>query len=497
MAQLKKALNLYRASDLLTKAKKEGKNIMLIDSGTGNSGIAVLNPRTYDSYPVDRKTFQLKKPDSNGLDLVHVLRQSRMSGFQISTILNNIARRRNCVGTILGVPATKKYRDEHTGHFVKSLISELMMSKNMDQADFALANEENTTAAGKALAEEYHPDLFEDDQIILHDHPKFTWGHLKFLRKGYIDAYSAVAMGNLNQSKQKKERERKRKREKTAHRCRTSPIASALVESVGPLAVAIPLAESTALGRCPRSSKPLLLVVDAFNIAVAPFREQSSQSLSLRFTLFLWILKLFRFCLSSLRDDELALLCIFWWRIWFLRNNNCHGKKGIGDDSLLAWCESFLVAFWDANQVCLNGVSAANPSIVVWKPPVEGTIKINCDAALDMNRGVVGFGLVVRDFGGVVLASCVQHIQVNFSPLIAEAMTILRGINLAFDSNLIPFVIKTDALAVVKLIEAKSPSLADIGLVIGEIVSKLDMISQSSRMMIINICLEDNVADEA
>ncbi|KAK1550398.1 hypothetical protein Q3G72_018367 [Acer saccharum] len=93
-----------------------------------------------------------------------------------------------------------------------------------------------------------------------------------------------------------------------------------------------------------------------------------------------------------------------------------------------------------------------------------------------MNRGVVGFGLVVRDFGGVVLASFVQHIQVNFSPLIAEAMTILRGINLAFDSNLIPFVIKTDALAVVKLIEAKSPSLADIGLVIGEIVSKLDSI---------------------
>ncbi|KAK1587767.1 hypothetical protein Q3G72_016635 [Acer saccharum] len=160
-------------------------------------------------------------------------------------------------------------------------------------------------------------------------------------------------------------------------------------------------------------------------------------------------------------------------------------------------CESFLVAFWDANQVCLNGVSATNPSIVVWKPLVEGTIKINCDAALDMNRGVLGFGLVVRDFRGVVLVSCVQHIQANFSPLIAEAMTILQGINLAFDSNLIPFVIKTDALAVVKLIEAKSPSLANIGLVIGEIVSKLDMISQSSRMMIINKCLEDNVADEA
>ncbi|KAK1587816.1 hypothetical protein Q3G72_017098 [Acer saccharum] len=79
--------------------------------------------------------------------------------------------------------------------------------------------------------------------------------------------------------------------------------------------------------------------------------------------------------------------------------------------------------------------------------PLEGTVKVNCDAALDMNRGVVGFGLVIQDFRGMVLASSVQHIQANFSPLIAEAMAILRGINLAFD-----------ALAVVKLIEAKSSS---------------------------------------
>ncbi|KAK4847970.1 hypothetical protein QYF36_007681 [Acer negundo] len=127
--------------------------------------------------------------------------------------------------------------------------------------------------------------------------------------------------------------------------------------------------ESVALGfrrrtsRCPRSSKPLLLVIDAFTIAVA-------------------------------------------------HRSSYFGKKGIGDDSVLAWCESFLAAFWDANQ----------------------------------------------------------HIQANFSPLIAKAMTILQGINLAFDSNLIPIVIETDSLAMVKLIEAKSPSLANICLVIGEIV---------------------------
>ncbi|KAK1551814.1 hypothetical protein Q3G72_005253 [Acer saccharum] len=95
------------------------------------------------------------------------------------------------------------------------------------------------------------------------------------------------------------------------------------------------------------------------------------------------------------------------------------------------------------------------------------------------------------------MIQCLLGVRVSCESFLVAFWHANQGINLAFDSNLIPFVIKTDALVVVKLIEAKSPSLANIGLVIGEIVSKLDMISQSSRMMIINKCLEDNVADEA
>ena len=83
-------MNLYRAADLFHKAKTVGQNLLLVDAGTGVSGIVVLNQSTKKSYPVERFTFELKKLDSKKLDLLHVLRQGRMKGYQMSTILKNI-----------------------------------------------------------------------------------------------------------------------------------------------------------------------------------------------------------------------------------------------------------------------------------------------------------------------------------------------------------------------------------------------------------------------
>ena len=86
----KQPLNLYHAADLFHKAKTAGKNLLLVDAGIGVSGIVVLNPSTKKSYPVERFTFELKKLDSEKLYLLHVLRQGRMRGYQMSTILKNI-----------------------------------------------------------------------------------------------------------------------------------------------------------------------------------------------------------------------------------------------------------------------------------------------------------------------------------------------------------------------------------------------------------------------
>ncbi|KAK3183660.1 hypothetical protein Dsin_030946 [Dipteronia sinensis] len=55
--------------------------------------------------------------------------------------------------------------------------------------------------------------------------------------------------------------------------------------------------------------------------------------------------------------------------------------------------------------------------------------------------------------------------------MIAEAYAILRGIRFAVDAVLLPAVIESDAKTVVDLIDAKAPPLADIGVVISDIIN--------------------------
>ncbi|KAK3193886.1 hypothetical protein Dsin_025196 [Dipteronia sinensis] len=106
--------------------------------------------------------------------------------------------------------------------------------------------------------------------------------------------------------------------------------------------------------------------------------------------------------------------------------------------------------------------------------------KINVDAALDMDGYVVGFGLVVQNSHGLVVASSVQRVIASYSSFTAETMAVLQGLNFAIDLGVRPIVIESDALAAVKLIDSGAYSSADIGVIIGEILTKLEGIDGGS-----------------
>ncbi|KAI9153289.1 hypothetical protein LWI28_008883 [Acer negundo] len=78
------------------------------------------------------------------------------------------------------------------------------------------------------------------------------------------------------------------------------------------------------------------------------------------------------------------------------------------------------------------------------------------------------------------MVSSTQCICAGYSPLVAEATAVLRGINLAIETGLVLFVIETDAVDVVNLIHVDEANMADVGLVIGEIISKLQTRSRGS-----------------
>ncbi|KAK3211190.1 hypothetical protein Dsin_015896 [Dipteronia sinensis] len=118
-----------------------------------------------------------------------------------------------------------------------------------------------------------------------------------------------------------------------------------------------------------------------------------------------------------------------------------------------------------------------------WNPPREGIYKINCDASVDAKNELVGLGLVIRNHLGEVMATGAYWLKENFSPKITEAIAVLYGINLDVDTSLHPFMVETDALGGVHLVNEGSPSLTDIGLVIGDILTRLKEVDHGRLLL--------------
>ncbi|XP_057424692.1 uncharacterized protein LOC130718190 [Lotus japonicus] len=80
-----------------------------------------------------------------------------------------------------------------------------------------------------------------------------------------------------------------------------------------------------------------------------------------------------------------------------------------------------------------------------WVRPMHEVYKLNFDASV-ASTGLVGFGLIVRDRHGEVLASAAQHLLHVSSPLLGEAMTFRRSMQLAVQMGFIRVLFEIDCL---------------------------------------------------
>ncbi|KAL5750380.1 hypothetical protein ACOSP7_024983 [Xanthoceras sorbifolium] len=112
---------------------------------------------------------------------------------------------------------------------------------------------------------------------------------------------------------------------------------------------------------------------------------------------------------------------------------------------------------------------------VKWHPPNSNCYKINTDASIDDHKNCTGLGVIIRDSRGLVMASCVKGFDSLYSPPIAEALAILRGITLAVETGLLLVCVESDTEFVVNLITSKAAPISEIGVVIEEILLLISM----------------------
>ncbi|XP_021744937.1 uncharacterized protein LOC110710901 [Chenopodium quinoa] len=104
-----------------------------------------------------------------------------------------------------------------------------------------------------------------------------------------------------------------------------------------------------------------------------------------------------------------------------------------------------------------------------WKPPLEEVIKVNSDAAVFASSGV-GFGGVMRDNVGDVVASTCFKLEGKFEVDVVEALAMRHALNIAIESGFRSVCLETDCLKLHNhLVKCMTPSTA-FGMIVKDIL---------------------------
>ncbi|KAK6136178.1 hypothetical protein DH2020_030069 [Rehmannia glutinosa] len=167
-------------------------------------------------------------------------------------------------------------------------------------------------------------------------------------------------------------------------------------------------------------------------------------------------------------NDGECLFAMLLWALWRARNVLIfQGKE-------MSHMQCFDIALRCLNDFQSNKLRGrkqpAMPQQMDWTPPPEGHFKINTDASVMKNEGT-GLGAVLRDHAGNILHTRSEHLTVDYSVEIAEALACRKGLLLARDLHLDHIQLETDCMKVVQAHNSHQSDLSYFGTIINDIRS--------------------------
>ncbi|KAL5818672.1 hypothetical protein ACOSQ4_022514 [Xanthoceras sorbifolium] len=112
--------------------------------------------------------------------------------------------------------------------------------------------------------------------------------------------------------------------------------------------------------------------------------------------------------------------------------------------------------------------------IVPWSPSSGNCFKLQIDASVHLDLGLVGFGAIVRYTLGQVLLAKACDALLFVDVAFAESTTLRFGLILAKEAGLWPLQVESGCQSVVNNILAKCIPHSEIGLVFEDILALLD-----------------------
>jgi ribonuclease HI len=103
-----------------------------------------------------------------------------------------------------------------------------------------------------------------------------------------------------------------------------------------------------------------------------------------------------------------------------------------------------------------------------WRPPAEGILKANWDAAINGKGGKMGMGVVIRNNNGKFCAAKSSFINGCFDPTVAEALAATHAINFCKELGIQRLQLEGDAKNVVNAIISREENWSRMGHIIDD-----------------------------
>ena len=176
------------------------------------------------------------------------------------------------------------------------------------------------------------------------------------------------------------------------------------------------------------------------------------------------------FAWNHLNKEDIKLLTIICWHIWYERNQWLHGSPPTPCLILLqrAWL------YWESIQAVNNEYTPQSLQLhhqVHWVPPAGEFYKLNVDGATANihGRATRGVGGIVRNHEGLLMGAFAKHENCDISVLATELLAMKIGLEFALEYFLSPLIVESDCLEAVKLVNSNGASFADVGILVSEI----------------------------
>jgi ribonuclease HI len=101
-----------------------------------------------------------------------------------------------------------------------------------------------------------------------------------------------------------------------------------------------------------------------------------------------------------------------------------------------------------------------------WKPPPSDIYKINVDGAFHSDARAGGWGIVIRDKSGEVLAAGAGSIRYPTSAVQTEAIAAYKGLQLAAQLGMTNVILETDATLLATGLISEQMDMSPIGCIV-------------------------------